>query len=638
MDGQTGRWAVAVAAAVSLGAVGMLSAARAGVSPWLGLAGGAAGAVGAVFSLRSLPTRTAAFAVLGAGALVLIRLPADGPGATTTYLALWALGAGATLVMAQRLHVDRRAPMAPVARRTPAGWSSGPDASPSTARPGPWLAENARVLGLAGAGIVLLAAVLAPILVRSMQARTSAGSEPRLGDAGQSSPSLRSTRQLDTTVRPQLSNKVVMTVRSDRPAYWRGETFDRWDGSRWTRSLQSLAPVLTNAGSGRVVPDPDEPPTTHGQELRQTFTLAAPFSNLVFAAPSAVRISADTDVLQRRDTTLLTSGVGGGASYTVVSRRPATTAARLRAAPSSASSPAVPDPVRAQFAAPPVATERVRRLAQAITADQQTTYDQVVAIEGWMGTHTKYSIDAPTSPAGVDAVDHFLFESHLGWCEQIASSEVVLLRSVGVPARLVTGFVPGDHDVLTGTYTVHERDAHAWTEVYFPGVGWQDFDPTASIPLAGDSRATNSVTGWLRSHALLVGLLVGAVALLQSARWLLNRRRRELAGVRRSGGKRSWAQVRLSKLERVGRRIGHRRLPWETATTYAATLAPAAGEPRVGPAGRVIDAEAFGRSPASPDQRSFVDDVLRDLRRGVGRRHALLRFLPRWGGRASVRR
>ena len=72
-----------------------------------------------------------------------------------------------------------------------------------------------------------------------------------------------------------------------------------------------------------------------------------------------------------------------------------------------------------------------------------TTFDKVLALEAWLGAHVKYSITAPLAPQGVDVVDDFLFRSRLGWCEQVASSLVVLARSVGIPARLATGFVPG---------------------------------------------------------------------------------------------------------------------------------------------------------------------------------------------------
>ena len=85
-----------------------------------------------------------------------------------------------------------------------------------------------------------------------------------------------------------------------------------------------------------------------------------------------------------------------------------------------------------------------------MTAGATTTFDKVRAIEDWMGAHTEYSLNAPLSPPNVDVVDDFLFRSRIGWCEQIASSLVVLARSVGIPARLVTGFVPGTQDALTG--------------------------------------------------------------------------------------------------------------------------------------------------------------------------------------------
>ena len=70
-----------------------------------------------------------------------------------------------------------------------------------------------------------------------------------------------------------------------------------------------------------------------------------------------------------------------------------------------------------------------------------------------------------------------------GFCMEIASSLTVMLRSIGVPARLVTGFAPGEESLLGGEFTVRGKDAHAWVEVWFPGVGWQGFDPTASVPL-----------------------------------------------------------------------------------------------------------------------------------------------------------
>jgi hypothetical protein len=100
---------------------------------------------------------------------------------------------------------------------------------------------------------------------------------------------------------------------------------------------------------------------------------------------------------------------------------------------------------------------------------------------------------SPLPPAGHDAVDDFLFSSHRGFCEQFASAEVMLLRSVGVPARLVVGFAHGDTSSQPGKRIMRGVDAHAWVQVWYRDVGWIDSDPTASSVLpAGQATATQA--------------------------------------------------------------------------------------------------------------------------------------------------
>ena len=96
----------------------------------------------------------------------------------------------------------------------------------------------------------------------------------------------------------------------------------------------------------------------------------------------------------------------------------------------------------------------------------------------------RYNLDIPPYPPGVDAVDHFLFETREGFCEHIASAMAVLLRASGIPTRLVTGFGPGDRNPFTGYWEVRASDAHAWVEVFYPGVGWIPYDPTFGVPPA----------------------------------------------------------------------------------------------------------------------------------------------------------
>jgi hypothetical protein len=271
--------------------------------------------------------------------------------------------------------------------------------------------------------------------------------------------------------------------------------------------------------------------------------------------------------------------------------------------------------VIAQDAQTPTTTRRVRGLAEEITAKAPTNYDKVLAIEGWLAANTKYSLNAPLTPAGADVVDHFVFGTRLGWCEQVASTLVVMLRSVGVPARVATGFVTGTSDSLNGTYVVREKDAHAWAEVYFAGVGWQGFDPTASVPLAGDATATSSWLGSARSLLPILGLLTVVVAAAFGMLMLIRRRTHQQRRPRPA-----WAATMLARLERLGARaeVAHR--PDQTVREYARALAVRLGEPQLVAVGGTIDSDAFSAAGAGPSDRAAAEQALDGVERAVRER------------------
>src|SRR5439155_19800440 len=112
----------------------------------------------------------------------------------------------------------------------------------------------------------------------------------------------------------------------------------------------------------------------------------------------------------------------------------------------------------------------------AITRDKTNAYDKAEAIELYLRTNFKYSTVVKAPPSGRDPVDYFLFDLKEDFCEYFASSMVVMLRSVGVPARVVEGYTMGTFDEPTGGYMITERNAHAWVEVYFAGYGWIEFE------------------------------------------------------------------------------------------------------------------------------------------------------------------
>ena len=131
---------------------------------------------------------------------------------------------------------------------------------------------------------------------------------------------------------------------------------------------------------------------------------------------------------------------------------------------------------------PAVLSERIRQLAQDLTAGQPTPYDRAksnrilsapVPLQLWM--YPRHLLDR-------EVTDYFLFELKRGYCDYYATSMVVLARAAGIPARFAMGYASGSYDFDQAEYVVREADAHSWPEIYFPDYGWVNFEPTASLP------------------------------------------------------------------------------------------------------------------------------------------------------------
>ncbi len=124
-------------------------------------------------------------------------------------------------------------------------------------------------------------------------------------------------------------------------------------------------------------------------------------------------------------------------------------------------------------------------LAEEITADSRTYYDRVVDIEEYLKNNYFYSLTPGESVDG-DQLSHFLYESKKGYCSYFAFSMALLCRSIGIPARVALGFWVDESSKVLDYYPVRANQAHAWVEVYFPGYGWLEFDPTSTIIAPGD--------------------------------------------------------------------------------------------------------------------------------------------------------
>lgn len=430
---------------------------------------------------------------------------------------------------------------------------------------------------------------------------------------------------LDTSLRGRPDNTLVMRVRASRPDFWKGQTFDVWDGRTWTLSNPDPVDTLDGGPSFNVPRSGREYPGLFGEEFVQTYYVRKSGPNVIFAANVPTDVYFEDEQLQyMADGSMRTlTNVGDGGVYTVISRRPSSTARLLRATSTYAPDRPHPyDPERiprsmARYLSQAAITERVAEHARAVTAGATSAYDQVRMLEQWMAANTQYTLDIPPLPRGVDAVEEFLFNEKKGFCEQIGTALVVMLRSLGVPARLALGYAAGQRNPFTGLYEVRASDAHSWAEVWFPGVGWQGFDPTASVPLAGEQDPPQAVDGAGRYLSvrlpslpeqwpvIATGIVLLAAAVIVGQRLLSDARRR------REEAARPWVERFTIALEKEGRARGRPRAPAETVREYTGALARGVlPEPGLDAVAAVVEQERFGPGTADEAARARAEAVL----------------------------
>jgi hypothetical protein len=133
----------------------------------------------------------------------------------------------------------------------------------------------------------------------------------------------------------------------------------------------------------------------------------------------------------------------------------------------------------------PVLDPRITDLADSIAPGAEAEA-KAFAIEKYLSTKLRYTIELPTSPP-LDPIADFLFNRREGHCEYFASAMAVMLRAEGIPSRIVTGYQSGVFNPLTEWYLIRAADAHSWVEAFIPGRGWQTFDPTPPASVAASA-------------------------------------------------------------------------------------------------------------------------------------------------------
>ena len=387
------------------------------------------------------------------------------------------------------------------------------------------------------------------------------------------------TNTVDLRYRGRLGDTPVMYVRTGAPSYWRGLVFDSYSNGVWTAS-QGVTGYYPPYIPPRLLPrGPDHNLGT----FVQTFRLLRDLPPVVDAAYPIASLYVPVGQLARDGYgTFHTPDVlRAGTTYSVVSYIPDLSAAELSRDPMPQFQPGSPEwpvGVDSRFAR---AAELARTVVQGHTV---TEYDTVTALVSYLQHTYRYSLQVPHATPGLDPVNQFLFQDKFGYCEQFATAATLMLRSLGIPARLATGYSTGDYDPVLNQAIVRERDAHAWVEAWFPGDGWVPVDPTpgfAGLPAtqfpnrwaaSGLARLIPHLTigappvvlgslGALGVIPLGVGIALGIVLLFA---WLRGWRRRRVIAAQSPPG----SDELLRLYDRLQKRAGRRRGPPETPTEY----------------------------------------------------------------------
>ena len=291
-----------------------------------------------------------------------------------------------------------------------------------------------------------------------------------------------------------LPDTPVFDAEAPKGRYWRVMVFHEYNGVGWNNTDYDTILIDQNEQL-LAVPEfelreeftqtitlqqdlgPEGMIAAGGQPLRASVPIRAVVSLVVLEqdmvqdrkAPSMFATPGDPSVLYSREP------LKAGQSYQVYSSLSTADAQSLRKAGTDYPAWVMPRYLQLPTSLP----ARVRILAEQIAADEATPYDKAVAIERYL-REIPYNQDVPGPGLTQDGVDYFLFEEKQGYCDYFASAMVVMLRAVGVPARYVRGYSQGQQ--TDGVYQILKSDGHAWPEVFFPGYGWIEFEPTSGQP------------------------------------------------------------------------------------------------------------------------------------------------------------
>jgi transglutaminase-like putative cysteine protease len=323
---------------------------------------------------------------------------------------------------------------------------------------------------------------------------------------------------------PKKRTVVLKIEAPDTPFYWRATVLDAFVDGNWIQDLETMEPFVFRGERAELVPSEASrkgwvPQQVTIQALRDRHLVGAE-EPVAYAPRGLGSVS-----YARGGIALLERGAARGQTYSVWSSvRHPTPQQLARSKPQYPrgitvdrgvyvppfGSPGRDQRVEETIAARTPAYAALYAAAKGIVGRAKNPYAAVVAIETWLRDSGRFSYDEhPPSVPGVPPLVAFVTETHRGYCQHFAGAMALMLRYLGIPARVAAGFASGTFG--HGFWTVSDHDAHTWVEVWFRGYGWLPFDPT---PGRGRLDAPYSASS-KRFDAGAAAALVGAGTAIQ---------------------------------------------------------------------------------------------------------------------------
>ena len=286
------------------------------------------------------------------------------------------------------------------------------------------------------------------------------------------------------------SNEIIFTAESPVPSYWRGETFGYYDGRRWAEPQVYFQAIDMKAQLRKRFSSEEGKTESIVQTIRFNPSMTDEFP--LFSGGDIDRILNITTMNGERPVYLLHDDMSGTIKYPAASGSSPVRSYQMEVTPSVINANSLrqstgsdPDLVSQRYLQlPEQLPVRIKELGEEITLNTSNRYDTALAVQSFLQSNYEYSLDTNIPPANQDFVDHFLFQTKMGYCNHFSTSMVILLRSQGIPSRLVKGYAPGTLESGSqSTYVVKSLNAHSWVEVYFPQMGWIPFDPTPGFSI-----------------------------------------------------------------------------------------------------------------------------------------------------------